>query len=273
MPEGDSIFKAAARLRPALEGQALVRFEAMRSNGSLPKPGTTITAVEAHGKYLLVRFADGHVLHTHLRMTGRWDLYRAGERWRRPAHLARAVIEVEDHVAVCFSAPVVQVTKERRDAAPGSTTAVIAHLGPDLCREDADLDEALRRMAAIPAAGTGIAEVLLDQRVACGVGNVFKSEVLWACRVNPLTPVEAIDEPLRRTLLETAAKQLRANLGRGRRTTVAGPPGSVAVYGLARRPCRRCGTPITTRRTGEQNRSTYWCPRCQPPADTPGTGR
>lgn len=267
MPEGDSIFKAAARLRPALEGRPLVRFEASRSAGSMPKAGVTITAVEAQGKYLIVRFDDGHVLQTHLRMTGRWDLYRAGERWRKPAHLARAVIEVEDHVAVCFSAPVVSVTKERRDRAAGTRTSLTEHLGPDLCRTDADLDEALRRMAAIPEAGTGIAEVLLDQRVACGVGNVFKSEVLWACRVNPLAPVETIAEPLRRTLLETAARQLQANLTPGRRTTVAGPPGSVAVYGKARRPCRRCGTPIVWRRTGTQNRSTYWCPRCQPPVD------
>lgn len=267
MPEGDSIFKVAARLRPALEGRPLVRFEAARSAGSKPKPGTAITSVEAYGKYLIVCFDDGHVLQTHLRMTGRWDLYRTGERWRRPAHLARAVIEVQDHVAVCFSAPVVSVTRQRRDRAPGTKTALTAHLGPDLCRPDADLDEALRRMAAIPEPGTGIAEVLLDQRVACGVGNVFKSEVLWACRVNPLTPIEAIDEPLRRTLLETAARQLGANLTTGPRTTVTGPPGSVAVYGKARRPCRRCGTPITSRRTGTQNRSTYWCPRCQPAAD------
>jgi endonuclease VIII len=282
MPEGDTIHNVATRLRPALEGKALVRFEAHRCAGPLPKPGTIVTAVEAYGKHLLIHFADGHVLRTHLRMTGRWDLYRTDERWRRPAYLARAVVEVDGWVAVCFSAPVVEVTRERMrpSADPASADLAsasghrpehpgLAHLGPDLCRDDADIDDALRRMNSISGPSVAIAEVLLDQRVAAGIGNVFKSEVLWACRVHPLTPLGEIDEPVRRRLLRTAAQQLRANLGPGRRSTVSGPPGSVAVYDRSRRPCRRCGTPIR-QRTGPASRSTYWCPTCQP---VPEAGR
>lgn len=269
MPEGDSIFKAAARLRPVLEGKTVVRFEAARAAGSMPKPGCTITSVEAVGKHLLVHFDDRHVLQTHLRMTGRWDVYRRGERWRKPSHLARAVIETEDHVAVCFNAPVVRIHRENASGASPSLRRAIGHLGPDLCRPDADLDEVVERMATIPEGDAPVVDVLLDQRVAAGVGNVFKSEVLWAVKVAPSTKIADIDLATRRALVEIAAKQLRANLTTGRRTTVAGPPGSVAVYGRTRRPCRRCGTPIRSARMGADARSTYWCPRCQPEPEGP----
>src|SRR3954454_19301798 len=187
MPEGDTIHRAAARLRPALEGKKLVRFEAPRAVGRPPRPGTVIEAVEAIGKHLLVRFADGTTLRTHMRMTGSWHLYRTGERWQRGHHLARAVIEVDGWVAVCFSAPVVEL--ERNDDR-------IAHLGPDLTRldiTDADIDEAVQRMDACSAPSEEIGAVLLDQRVACGVGNVYKSEVLFACAIDPFTRVGALD--------------------------------------------------------------------------------
>jgi endonuclease-8 len=266
VPEGDSIARLAARLRPKLEGHVVRRFEAPHVNGPGPKPGVTITKVESYGKYLMISFDDGFVLETHLRMTGRWDTYAPGERWRKPAHLARAIIEVDDVVAVCFAAPVVRIRREKRaDGELDATKVGSGQLGPDLCRDDADLDEALRRISLVCEPDADIADVLLDQRVAAGVGNVFKSEVLWACKVNPLTPVRDIDDDTRRRLLETAAQQLRANLGRGPRTTVAGPPGSLAVYGRGRRQCRRCGTTIVWKRTGRDKRSTYWCPTCQPP--------
>ncbi len=254
MPEGDTIHRTAARLRPALEGRPLVRFDAARVPRPHPSPGTVIDAVEARGKHLLVRFADGRSLDTHLRMTGSWHLYRRGERWRKPAYLARAVLEVEGWTAVCFAAPVVRLT----------TGAAVAHLGPDLCRADADLDDVVARMGTLADPAATVADVLVDQRICCGVGNVYKSEVCFACRIHPLTPIAAVDAATRRELAETATRLLRANLGGGPRTTAAGPPGTVAVYGRARRPCRRCGTPVSVARTGEQARSTYWCPVCQP---------
>ncbi len=268
VPEGDTIHNAANRLRPALVGRALVRFDAPRLAGAKPRPGARVSEVEAHGKHLLISFDDGHLLLTHLRMTGRWDLYATGERWRKPSYLARVIIETDEHVAVCFSAPVVRLTRQGVGASMRAVPE-LASLGPDLCRPEADLDVALDRMAQLAAPETAIADVLLDQRIAAGVGNVFKSEVLWACRVYPLTPATAVDDDTRRQLLTTAARQLRASVAApGRRTTVSGPPGSLAVYGRARRPCRRCGALIVVRRTGPNLRSTYWCPRCQPdPAD------
>jgi endonuclease-8 len=145
--------------------------------------------------------------------------------------------------------------------APGRATPV-DHLGPDLCREDVDLDEVLQRIARIPEPDATVAEVLLDQRVAAGVGNVFKSEVLWACRVDPFLPIASVPEPTRAALVSTAAAQLQANLATRRRQTVSQ---GLAVYGRARQPCRACGLPIRAMRHGEQARVTYWCPNCQPP--------
>lgn len=239
----------------------LVRFEARRAPRPWPTAGTAITAVEAVGKHLLVRFGDGRALQTHLGMTGSWHLYPTGARWQRPAHLARAVVEVEGWTAVCFAAPTVRLLH-----GPSATAAATAHLGPDLCAVTADervavVDAAVDRIPRVADPGADIADVLLDQRVAAGIGNVFKSEVLWACRVHPFTPWERVDPAERRALLDTAIDQLQANLGGGPRRTV---PGGLAVYGRARQPCRRCGTPILVRRSGPNARSTAWCPRCQP---------
>jgi endonuclease-8 len=300
VPEGDTIHRTADRLAVALAGRPLVRLVVARTAAWVrpPRPGTVITAVEARGKHVLIRFADGVTLRTHMRMTGSWHLYPTGERWRKPQHLARAVVEVDGWVAVCFSAPVVELARDDE---------AIAHLGPDLTvagratpevaadsaaaapaatgsaatdRAAAEpdggdrlaraVDAALARMAAI-APGEEIGVVLLDQRVVSGIGNVFKSEVLFACGVDPFAPIASVDDATRRRLVETASRQLAASVAsNGPRTTVRGaPPGTVAVYRRSGQPCLRCGTPIRTRRQGEQARSTYWCPTCQPPAVTP----
>jgi endonuclease VIII len=261
VPEGDTIHKAAARLRPAISGAVLRRFEAPRLVGSRPRPGERIDAVEAVGKHLLLRFSGGLTLETHLRMTGSWHLYAMGERWRKPPHLMRCLVEVEGWQAVCFSAPVV-----RTWPTPGNGTRndPLAHLGPDLAVDHADPD----RVAATCVAAmdpldpsTPIGEVLLDQRVACGVGNVYKSEVCWHERVNPFTPLGGVDAATRGRLVRTAARLLRANLGPGRRRTVAE---GLAVYGRRGSPCRRCGTRLSGDVKGELARVTYWCPTCQP---------
>jgi endonuclease-8 len=255
VPEGDTIHRTANRLRPALIGQPLVRFEAPRAVGKRPRPGTIIDAVEAVGKHLVIRFAGGTTLRTHMRMTGSWHLYRTGERWQKPAHLARAVVEVDGWTAVCFAAPVVEL-----ESAPASA-ANLAHLGPDLTSStitEMDIDAAVDR---IPHASEEIGVVLLDQRVACGIGNVYKSEVLFIRGVDPFRSVDTLDRDTKRGLIALASKLLRANVANNgpRRTTNEG----LAVYGRAGRPCHRCGTPIRAKRQGEQARTTYWCPQCQ----------
>ena len=268
MPEGDTLAKAAARLRPALAGHVLTRFEAPRLLGDRPRLGTRIEGVESVGKHLLVQFdTDGTgapiTLRTHLRMTGSWHLYEADQRWQKPAHLARAVVGADSGwVAVCFSAPVVETYRRRVSEVP----AALAHLGPDLCvvppADDALATTILARAAQAEAVdpGLSIGEALLDQRIAAGIGNVYKSETCFACGVAPGRPLAEVPPELRVDLWRTAGEQLQANLGRAERRT---HPAGLAVYGRKGRPCYRCATPIAMARQGEQARSSYWCPRCQ----------
>jgi endonuclease-8 len=260
MPEGDTLFKTAARLRPALAGHVLTRFEAPRLRGVRPALGSRVEGVEARGKNLLVHFDGGLTLRTHLRMTGSWHVYREHERWRMPAYLARAVVGTDSGwVGVCFQAPVVE-TYHR--ALPEPTP--LAGLGPDLCLPtaltDSVLDAVLERAARLAEPGTTLGEALLDQRIAAGIGNVYKSEACFAVGLDPATPIEQVPADARRRVWAVAARQLQANLDRAeRRTHTRG----LAVYGRRGQPCHRCGTPIRMARHGEQARSTYWCPRCQ----------
>ena len=274
VPEGDTIHRTATRLRAALAGKRVVSFSAPRltaadrswSTPRRPGAGARIADVEARGKYVLIHFDGGPTLETHMRMSGSWHLYRTGERWRRSRGAARVVIETDDGwSAVCFSAPHVKLVAGRG----GRTPAGPHHLGPDLCASEPDLDTAVARFALRPDEHP-IAVVLLDQRICCGVGNVYKSEVLFACRVHPDTPVGEVDPETRRRLVATAHRQLRANLDGGPRTTVPGVPGGLAVYGRRGLPCRRCGHPIASGRHGVHARTTYWCPSCQPAPATRG---
>jgi len=269
LPEGDTIHRWAQRLDAALTGHALKRFEFRRDprGTRIPASGTQITGVEARGKHLLVHFGDGVTLHTHMSLHGRWDVYEPGQRWRRPAHTARAVIEVDDGTrAVCFAAPLCELRRDGNGALPPTRGShVLDALGPDLTTDDVDLDEVMRRLdnAAATAPSAVVVDVLLDQRVASGTGNVFASEICWACRVYPFAPITTIDQATRRSLFETAHGMLQANRATtGRRVTYMG---GLAVYRKARRPCPRCSTAIVQAYGGAGDRTTFWCPTCQPP--------
>lgn len=259
MPEGDTIHRTANALRTALVGHPLQHFAAPRVVGPSPELGSVVEKVESHGKHLEITFDDGVVLHTHMRMTGSWHLYRIGERWRRPSRQARAVVEVPEWVAVCFNAPIVETFRlydPRRH--PG-----FGPLGPDLCRPDADLAECIRRLRTYPEPERIIAEVLLDQRIMCGVGNVYRCEVLWSCEMSPFAPVGTLTPSDLVCLVETSAAMLRANLDQPVRITAPGVPGGLAVYGRHHQRCPRCGGTVAIRRVGEQARLLYWCPDCQ----------
>jgi endonuclease VIII len=261
MPEGDTIHRADAALRRALVGEELIRVELPRIAPPHPSIGAQVSRVEARGKHLLVWTSDGLVLHTHMRMTGSWHLYRPGERWRKAPGAARAVLATSGTVAVCFAAPIVEILDERGVRRHPS----LRRLGPDLLDPDHDLDEVLRRLRSLVPADRTVGEVLLDQRVACGIGNVYRCDVLFLHELAPDTPIAEVDEDLRRELYRTAAELLRANVDASDRTTVpAAPAGSLWVHGRAGSPCRRCGTPIASTQLGEQARYVYWCPSCQP---------
>ncbi len=259
MPEGDTIYRTAAALRIALIGKRMVRFEATRLDGVTPRVGQTIEEVRSRGKHLEIVWDDGVVLHTHMRMTGSWHMYRIGERWRKPPHRARVVIGVADWVAVCFSAPIVEVYRDfDRGRHP-----ILGRLGPDLCNEAPDLEECVQRMQVYEPIETTIAEVLLDQRVMCGVGNVYRCELLWACELNPWARVSdlAIDEC--REVVQLAHEMLRSNLQRMERITAPSVDGGLAVYGRQGKKCSRCGDIVRVTHHGEANRVLYWCAGCQ----------
>jgi endonuclease-8 len=157
---------------------------------------------------------------------------------------------------VCRSAPTVELL----DAASFRRHPVLSALGPDLCLPEPDLDAIGTRVRSLLDPATPVGVVLLDQRPACGIGNVYRSEVLWACRVDPFAPVADVGDETLRELYATANRHLRANLRGWRRRTYGD---GVAVYDRAGRPCPRCGTPIMARRLGEQARTTWWCSTCQ----------
>ena len=270
MPEGDTLRRTAAGLRPYLVGRAVTAARAR-----IPGPqaerlvGATVTAVEAYGKHLLIRFDSGLELRSHLGMHGSWHRYRPGERWRRPAGRARFVMDVPDAVVVCFDAPVLELFETRAE----SIHPVLARLGPDLLAETFGSDEvaeARRRLRSSAAARRSIAEGLLDQRALAGIGNVYKNEVLFSERVDPFAAVDALDDATVDALILAARRLMRANLGFADRRTTNGDRTAggqrLWVYGRAGRPCRRCGTLIKVSRHGELPRSTYRCPRCQAPA-------
>jgi endonuclease-8 len=268
VPEGDTIHRAAAALRNGLQGSVLTDFRAPRAAGvaSRPEPGERIEAVEARGKHLLIRFEGGTTVHTHMRMTGTWRINRPGKR-RRAARSAAVTIVTDRAIAECIAAPIVELLDDhavRRHP-------VLSSLGPDLCLPDPDLAEVMRRLDRIDS-GTEIGVALLEQRVACGIGNVYKSEVAFARRVDPFTPLADLDAHVKLELWRTGSDLLRRNLGPGPRRTVSQ---GLAVYDRAGRPCYVCGGAIAVRRQGEAARPTWWCPGCQsrsrPSAEAPST--
>ncbi len=269
VPEGDTLYRTAAGLRPYLVGRAVT---AARTNGPGAVPqaqrlvGRTIDSVNSVGKNLIIRFDGGLELRTHLRMNGSWHRYRPGEAWRRPPARARLVLEVPGAVAVCFDAPVVELFEARAAV----VHPALSRLGPDLLDPAFDAAEAHRRLRDPSRAATDIGVVLVDQRALAGIGNVYKNEVLWIERVSPFSRVADIDDETLDRLIATARRLLLANAlpshGAERVTTSGdrGAPGPLYVYGRAGRPCRRCRAPIASTRQGtELPRTTYWCPTCQ----------
>jgi endonuclease-8 len=293
MPEGDTLFRIAMALEPVVGGR-IVTFALPRTPHALQRfLGGSVRAIKARGKFLQIGLEtrDGapHTLVTHLRMNGLWHLYRAGERWRRSESRAVVILGVERSdrsalVAVCFEAPVVRLIV-------GDHDLEIDALGPDLLGTTFDSAEALRRLRACGDLALG--EALLNQRALAGIGNVYKSELLFDQRLDPWKRVSSCEDEMLEALLGRAREVLLANVANvkpGRpydyvrsvaRIPVATPlpansragrgcaagksiaPWTIAVYRRGGEPCYVCATPIARRLQGEAQRSTYWCPQCQ----------
>ena len=266
MPEGDTLARIATVLRPVLGGKRIVAARGRPGGARLELVvGATVSDVEARGKHLLIGFDNGLTLHTHLGMNGSWHRYRADERWRRPASRAVAVLTTPDWSAVCFDAPTVELLDTRALAAH----PILKALGSDIATADFDIDAALTRLRAPGRAAMAVGDALIDQSALAGLGNVYRSELPFIERVNPLTPVADVADERVRRMLERGAVLIRQNSAGGARvTTTAGTPGNTYVYGRTGRPCPRCGTLIVSKSTrarpSSAPRRAYWCPSCQP---------
>ncbi|WP_267243794.1 DNA-formamidopyrimidine glycosylase family protein [Streptomyces sp. PR69] len=279
MPEGDTVWLTAHRLRRALAGHVLVRFDLrVPRHATADLTGRTVLDVVSRGKHLLTRIEGGVTLHSHLRMDGSWQVYRAGERWRGgPAHQIRAVLGTRTDTAVGYRLPVLELMRTADEG------AAVGHLGPDLLGPDWDPDAAVAHLTADPARPLG--EALLDQRNLAGIGNVYRSELAFLARVTPWLPVGELPEGVPERLVATAHRLLEANKTRPeRRTTSSTASGAASgaasrgrqaprlyVYGREGLPCLRCGA--TVRRADQpdeagahgtgRTRPVYWCPACQ----------
>ena len=272
MPEGDTIFRAAHTLNRALAGKVITVFESAfpalnRVADDDPIVGRTIVSVRSQGKHVLMAFAGGLTLRTHMRMNGSWHIYRPGEKWQRPARDIRVLVGTDDFVAVGFNVPVAEFLSDRDLARHRQLRA----LGPDLLDSSFDVDEARTRLRG--QGDEAIGDALLNQRVVAGIGNVFKSEILFVAGIDPFRRVAALSDDELARAIDVARTLLRASVlgpaqtlstAIGRRTTRSlDPDEKLWVYARGGKPCRRCGTPIASRKTGLDGRLTYWCPRCQ----------
>jgi endonuclease VIII len=274
MPEGDTIFRAARMLNRALAEKIVTRFQTVlpklsRVDEDHPIAGRMIESVQSSGKWLAVHFSGDLVLLTHMRMNGSWHIYRSHERWQRPFGDMRIVIETPDFVAVGFNIPVAEFHTEKSLAQRSG----VSRLGSDILAPEFDAASAAAALRSGPELGVG--EALLRQSLIAGLGNVYKSEVCFACGINPFRLVGSLTDSELECLIRTAHKFLRANVtdasGSGmvtytgfRRTTGrASAADRLWVYARAAQPCRRCGTAIERSKQASDARVTFWCPRCQ----------
>ena len=257
MPEGDTVYQTAKRLDKALTGQVLTSSDfRIPSLATSDLTGVTVTGTISRGKHLLTRFDNGLTLRTHLKMEGTWQVHPLGSRWRRPGHTARVILRTTTTEAVGFSVllDLVRTTSEED---------LVGHLGPDLLGPDWDADVALERLRAHPA--TPIGEALLEQRNLAGIGNVFKAELCFLGKVDPLTPVGAV--PDLEGMVAKARQLLEVNKDHPIRITTGDRRRGFQLWVYRRRgPCLHCGTWIVKAEQGPpgQQRTTYWCPTCQP---------
>ena len=209
MPEGDTVHRAAHRLHAALAGKELTRSDfRVPAFATLDLVGRTVDEVVPRGKHLLHRIGDLTV-HSHLKMEGRWDVYAPGERWRRPAHQARVVLDAADVSTVGFTLGILEVVPREQEP------EIVGYLGPDLLGEDWDADLALANLTRDPQRPIGLA--LLDQRVLAGLGNVYRAELCFLRGVLPTRPVGQVPDPAR--VIALASRLITANRDRNARIT------------------------------------------------------
>ena len=266
MPEGDTIFRTAVVLRRVLAGQRVTGFEitAPKVSGAARGEeivGSLVDAVESNGKHLFITFGTPQrvVLHTHMKMSGSWHVYRPDERWWEPESEARVVIRTEHAVAPCFHPPIVELLTEKELG----LHRVVSRLGPDIIRDDFDMDDAIGRIRSDE--DRDIATALLDQHAISGIGNVFKVEALFLARTSPWAQVRDLDDAKLREIIEQARRLIRLNRdGRDRRTRFGlNARERMWVDERAGLPCHVCGTMVESGWHPDEVRKSWYCRACQ----------
>jgi endonuclease-8 len=257
MPEGDTIHRAAAEIATVMAGRIpreILTPNPRRRMDDWAKRlrGRAVRSVDAHGKHLFLRFEGGLTVHSHLRMTGLWGVYRRGQRWRRAPRRAWLVLASDDWEVVEFDGPVLELMSDGR----ARSDPRLAALGPDVLGEEFDSERVIARLRAADPR-RAIADALLDQRIVAGIGNLWKTELCFAAGIDPWRELSALSDAEARGLIELA----RGLMGRSVHLGNSTRPG--AVYRRAGLPCPRCGGIVRRRGQGENNRSTFWCPGCQ----------
>lgn len=260
MPEGDTIHRAATRLKQVLDGQTIERAQSrwLGAAAADSLPGRQIKDVEARGKHLLIVLDDSRVVHSHMGMTGSWHIYRPGERWLKPQQRAAISLECPAVCVVCFTPKLLEILT----AAALRRHDYLNRLGPDLLAGPRSDEEVLARFRQ--ANSLSIGEAVLNQTIVSGIGNVYKSEVLFHLRLHPLTLVSELRDEQLLEVTAIASEMMSQNLsGRPRTTRYALDGGRFFAYGRSGDPCYQCGTPIELIRQGDLGRTTYFCPTCQ----------
>jgi endonuclease-8 len=209
--------------------------------------GATVERVEAFGKHLVAHFSTGVALHSHLGMNGRWWITADGRLpygrpWLRMAH-GRAIASQTGGKIL----RIVSESKLRNDPA-------LRRLGPDPLRAGFDRGEAVARLRRF-GAGREIGDALLDQEIIAGIGNAIRLEGLFQAGVSPWRRVEELSDAELESVVEENERVMQTSMARGRRPR--------AIYRANRTGCPRCGGPVSSRGQGDDNRTAYWCGRCQ----------
>lgn len=268
MPEGDTLHFLAQSVRPRLQGEPVEQLR-LRDRGEVEAVrGHPIDGIEVVGKHLLVLIGRRFTLHVHLGLRGSWRTYDREAAWQAAAAVSTATLVVPRTVLAIFHSAVAEL-RPYRDM---RLEQQLRRLGPDVLAPDFDLDAVVARARAPGHRDLAITDLLLDQSVAAGIGNVYRSELLFLGGVYPWGRVATLDDPTLRGLFERAQALMHTNVGPWRRATV-GPhrgarrqPGAPRLWVYRREglPCLRCRSLIRRSIEGRQARSTYWCPRCQP---------
>lgn len=264
VPEGHTIHRLAREHRRRLTGGPLAVSspQGRAAAAAAALDGGELLDVDAHGKHLLYRFADRagepRTLHVHLGLFGRFRPRRVPP--PAPRGQVRLRLIGARHATDLSGSTACELIDPARER------ALLARLGPDPLRDDADPE---RFLAALARRRTPIAQALLDQAVIAGVGNVYRAEALHAERLDPHLPACELDARRARALWARIAAQLAGGVEDGRIITAPGArergrrvPRREATCVYRRAACLTCGGPVA--REELAGRVLWWCPACQP---------